>query len=340
MAIIALIATPIILGIINDAREKANERSVELYASAVRNAVAAYQLTNANAPTSFSDLTIQYDGDVVCSVQELYEDGSFYLEGCKVNNGEKEYSYGIKQGTTIEVGKMSICNPLNVRTKGVYTAGDKYECDVDPNKEGYDHTFYILTTPEEGATSINLIMDRNICEDGNEATENNTCVYAYTELGDAAGTGPVTAMAKLNAATSKWDNVLSLNITYDDEGGNFENFALTGKARLPYHSEVNVYDFGVGEYAYLYNNLTPDNYYCYNIGEEGNEEEVSCDEAENIEGVYKEGMTHILGIDGYWTFDCDDSVSAWCVCSDGYLSYSEVSLDNQYGVRPVINLSI
>ena len=41
LAIIALIATPIILGIINDAREKANERSVELYASAVRNAVAA-----------------------------------------------------------------------------------------------------------------------------------------------------------------------------------------------------------------------------------------------------------------------------------------------------------
>ena len=41
LAIIALIATPIILGIINDVREKANERSVELYASAVRNAVAA-----------------------------------------------------------------------------------------------------------------------------------------------------------------------------------------------------------------------------------------------------------------------------------------------------------
>ena len=43
LAIIALIATPIILGIINDAREESNERSVELYASAVRNAVASYQ---------------------------------------------------------------------------------------------------------------------------------------------------------------------------------------------------------------------------------------------------------------------------------------------------------
>ena len=52
LAIIALIATPIILGIINDAREESNERSVELYASAVRNAVAAYQLTHPNAPTT------------------------------------------------------------------------------------------------------------------------------------------------------------------------------------------------------------------------------------------------------------------------------------------------
>ena len=31
LAIIALIATPIILGIINDAKDSANERSVELY---------------------------------------------------------------------------------------------------------------------------------------------------------------------------------------------------------------------------------------------------------------------------------------------------------------------
>lgn len=67
LAIIALIATPIILGIINDAREKANERSAELYASAVRNAIASYQLTHPNAPTKFTDLDIQYDGEVECT---------------------------------------------------------------------------------------------------------------------------------------------------------------------------------------------------------------------------------------------------------------------------------
>ena len=99
LAIITLIATPIILGIINDAREKANERSVELYASAVRNAIASYQLTSLNAPKSFDDLTIEYDGNVVCETEELYEDGSFYITGCTVNGIEVEYTYGEKQVT-------------------------------------------------------------------------------------------------------------------------------------------------------------------------------------------------------------------------------------------------
>ena len=100
LAIIALIATPIILGIINDARKESNERSVELYASAVRNAIASYQLTNPNAPASFSDLTIEHDGEVVCETEELYADGSFYIANCTVNGTLVEgYTYGEPQET-------------------------------------------------------------------------------------------------------------------------------------------------------------------------------------------------------------------------------------------------
>ena len=97
LAIIALIATPIILNIINDAREKANERSVELYASAVRNAMAAYQLTGTSAPTSFEDLDIEYDRNVECETEELYSDGSFYIADCTVNGNVVNYAYGEKQ---------------------------------------------------------------------------------------------------------------------------------------------------------------------------------------------------------------------------------------------------
>ena len=99
LAIIALIATPIILGIINDARKESNERSAELYASAVRNAIASYQLTNPNAPTSFSELDIEHDGNVVCATEELYADGSFYIADCTVNGDEVDYTYGEQQVT-------------------------------------------------------------------------------------------------------------------------------------------------------------------------------------------------------------------------------------------------
>jgi len=153
LAIIALIATPIILGIINDAREKANERSVELYASAVRNGIAAYQLTNANAPTSFSDLNVQYDGKVECTVEELYEDGSFYLEGCKVNNGEKEYSYGEKQES--EVAK--VCS-IEKQDASKYSKGDVVTCNIgdEPDK------FYVIEDADLTATTIKMLTEKNI----------------------------------------------------------------------------------------------------------------------------------------------------------------------------------
>ena len=100
LAIIALISTPIILGIINDARKESNERSAELYASAVRNAIASYQLTHPTAPTSFSELNIEHDGNVVCETEELYADGSFYIADCTVNGTLVEgYTYGEPQET-------------------------------------------------------------------------------------------------------------------------------------------------------------------------------------------------------------------------------------------------
>ena len=40
LAIIALIAVPIILNIIEDAKNESNKRSVELYGSAIKNAIA------------------------------------------------------------------------------------------------------------------------------------------------------------------------------------------------------------------------------------------------------------------------------------------------------------
>ena len=106
LAIIALIATPIILGIINDAREESNERSVELYASAVRNGIAAHQLRTGNEvlPGTYNETNklpfeVDYEGKVECTNVIISESGKVSLEGCTVNGGEKTYNYGIEEET-------------------------------------------------------------------------------------------------------------------------------------------------------------------------------------------------------------------------------------------------
>ena len=138
LAIIALIATPIILGIINDARKESNEKSAELYASAVRNAIASYQLTHPTAPTSFSELDIEHDGNVVCEKEELYADGSFYIADCTVNGTE---------GTTAAPSNPSSVPPTGeIRYLGYDVTDGKvsaaYGCftrnDVEYCLKGYD----------------------------------------------------------------------------------------------------------------------------------------------------------------------------------------------------------
>ena len=127
LAIIALISTPIILNIISDSKEESNKRSVELYGKAVENAVAKYQLNNNESilgtftttdgktlTKGEKELKVEYNGNVVCTTTEIYEDGTVYLADCTVNGGDKKYTYG-----------KLILKP------GAYDANDKLIADWD-----------------------------------------------------------------------------------------------------------------------------------------------------------------------------------------------------------------
>ena len=217
LAIIALIATPIILGIINDAREKANERSVELYASAVRNAIAAYQLTGTNAPESFEDLDIEYDGTVVCETEELYEDGSFYIADCTVNGTEVDYTYGTQQLTQVykpqyywfEMYSMagigdSLPSSAKQSVAEIDTQGKQYYIGLDV-EEGKVSAAYACFTrngieyclkPSDFVTSTEIIKDAysdvadtNNCSFGNNSSDCSSddslraTAYSYGDVG-------------------------------------------------------------------------------------------------------------------------------------------------------------
>ena len=160
LAIIALIATPIILGIINDAREKANERSVELYASAVRNGIAAHQLRTGNevAPGTYNEsnplpFEPDYEGDVKCTNVIISEDGKVSLEKCTVNGGIKEYSYGIKAEPLVE----KVCT-IERQNENKYSKGDVVTCELSESTD----KFYVIEDAELTTTTIQMLTEKNI----------------------------------------------------------------------------------------------------------------------------------------------------------------------------------
>ena len=100
LAIIALIAVPILLNVIEKSRDEANERSIELYADAIKNGLATYQLHNDDeVPTgTYSSetlpFTVNYNGDVECDSIKIRENKKLTLSNCKVNGEEVNYIYG------------------------------------------------------------------------------------------------------------------------------------------------------------------------------------------------------------------------------------------------------
>lgn len=380
LAIIAVIAVPIVLNIINDSKESATLRSAEMYIKSAELSIAQSTLKNKNITdgtynlkdgdiclnTGCTDkLEVEVSGKVPDSGTITMLNGniselSLVLDGKEIYKNDK--------GELVYLKKLNdICKPAKEQffATSPLEAGYEYECEVKP---GTKYNFYVLSREEDG--SINLIMDRNINSDGTPVTkaihlddkDENGGIYNYVAWinQDDYGTlypndddicweesvcaltnkGPITAMNFLDNATSDWSNIPNLNLTYNDELERFTNFKITGKARLPYESEVSEYDWDEGTNGYLYNHLQVD---C--CDEEENE--VACEDADHIYGIVGERIENIDGIYGYWTLSsCPDfSDFAWAVDYNGivnidFVDNDHVGNDLVYGARPVINLKI
>ena len=313
LAIIALIATPIILGIINDAREKANERSVELYASAVRNGIAAYQLREGKeveAKTYTKDtlpFEVEYDGKVDCTSIVISEDGKVSLDKCTVNGGEKTYNYGTKQEN--DVIKLCTANTtkaiaylygglddpmlessygrgevgLLASVDGAYTTGVAYTCNFIDDSETNNMTFFVLSS-----------------------TENDVTLIAGSYLGGISAWCGDETLCKTNGS---WDNTKG---------------PITANAVLLDRTST-------------WGKLT-----------EEQKSTIKLPTKDQIEGAYEGTMpkwlysftTPPFAI-SYWTSTPDVSYSsdAWVVDCNGNIYGLSVNYDSFYGVRPVITLS-
>ena len=244
LAIILLIALPVMTSIISNAKEKTNEDSVNLYGKAIENAIndyyVKYPLENEVTIKQLEDggfLNLK-GNKVECDTVRII-DRDVYLANCKVGNKYVDATYGENLGKLVD----------DADKDGKISRGDKYTYKVN-NEDKFN--FYVLGENADG--TVNLIMDRNICEDGTtDYTENNNyCNYAWYSNGsentinntNTNKFGPLIGMGKLYNGTKDWIYVPNMNLEYNDITDQV-NAGYTGETTYGYGG-VNIVD-GIGK---------------------------------------------------------------------------------------------
>ena len=315
LAIIALIATPIVMNVIENSKKGAAERSAENYIDAVETKVATSRLDgnilegtytiddngNLTGNGLTKPLIIEMSGTKPTGGTVTIENGQVVPTGTTITIGDYDVSYNEENKAYVATKIMPICE---LKEGTALAIGSKYECTV---KEGETQIFYVLEdgdntelTPETGgiATSgkVSLIMDRNI---------DNTTV-AWNKSGsnsNGIGTGEGEAGKKLADITSSegfgWTAVTSDEVSLPTA----EQIA---KAAGQTFNNETIYSLP----TWLYSNFD----------------------------VYA-GPPY-----AYWTStpNASNSWSAWRVDYDGDLDNNDavfIDWDGNYGVRPVITIS-
>lgn len=99
LAIIALIATPLVMNTITKAQEGADLRSVEGYAKAVEAAYYEGQITETDYTIEDAATDAVYSGAQVTECTPTLENNAVKLTGCKVN-GKGNFTYSAATGAS------------------------------------------------------------------------------------------------------------------------------------------------------------------------------------------------------------------------------------------------
>lgn len=136
IAVISIIATPLVMNIIRNSKESSRKRSIDNYGKAIELAVTSYLLDNGKFPTDVSQLNIEYSGSKVeCGVEYINDDNSIYLEECKVNDRLVEnYTYG-KDGRPASLRLISQSNPIEITNYNDGNKGEMYTFDHEATEQ-------------------------------------------------------------------------------------------------------------------------------------------------------------------------------------------------------------
>ncbi len=360
LAIIALIATPIVLDIIEDSKESSVKRSIELYGGAVENAVAKAQLNGSVVPSGKyttadgktltqgeTTLKVDYNGaKVVCEVNITIQ-GEISLKGCKVNGKETEYTYGKiedannKTYTNGEVVYFDVTTGKSCDTYTKENSNTNYNGIGGTENQNGCMKFYAFN--DDGKDTINLILDHNT----------TATVKWYSSNTNASG--PKEVLEELKTDTSSWVGTITPENYSIDQTGQPSNAKYTidyssYKARLITAQEIAQITGNTGwdekvaasDCYYFDSKTTTESDTCKRGNTTGckygwlyDRTLTSCTE----HGCLNNADSSMTGY-GYWTSTptASDSSLAWLVYHPGELENHHYVGYDGYGVRPVITV--
>ena len=357
LAIIALIATPIVLNIIDDTKEESSLRSAEFYLKGLELSIAQEILEEENIPDGVYN--VLENGNICLSDEDCTNPLTVEVKGKKpesgtilIQNGQiKDVSLNIDNKIVVKKNNKiiysntvdDICEiKKDVEPKGM-SAGDKYECKVNA---GTKHTFYVLTTPNQNDSYVNLIMNQNINSDGTEAgmtgiylDENsvyNLVPWSLENEGNLKG--PITAMQFLYEATKSWTNIEPLNYVYEDiKSQNVMGNA--GYTSIIYSNGIATVMSQSGEKTIVGTRQVPFRVRMPIYLDDSNKTEVADKTSLNeylYDNLDPEGNDFLFG---YWTFSSSKEgyLIAWHVDCEGTV-YTDYINEELYGIRPVITI--
>ena len=304
LAIIALIATPIVMNTIKNAKKGAAERSADNYIDAVETAVATKRLDgdilegtytindkgNLEGNGLTEPLVIEMNGNkpsggtITIKDGQVTTDSKMTVRGYDViyNPTNKKYEATEKEISSTEVlCKAETATTIGNMPSGSFNYGDEYICNLGDKDDSKNLTFFVLDKTD---TEVSLIMNKNL---GNTVKWSDD---GSNHLDDDESKQATTAKKELSSSTVNWTRLTANQIT------------------LPTHGQI--YDA------------------IYSTGNDTN----------NLPTwLYFNGATSSVG---YWTSTPYPDNRAFCVDSSGvmYSDGEDVSTTTN-GIRPVITIS-
>ena len=356
LAIIALIATPIVMNTIKNAKKGAAERSADSYIDAVETTVATSKLDSDGIPDG--TYTINEDGNLTGN--GLKEPLEIEMKGNKPTSGTITIKDGqVTKDSTMTIGGYDVkYNEDNKKYEATEKGNKTYEngevvyFNVTTGEKCSD---YIETQSNTGTKSgcmkfyafnddrkdkVNLILDHN-----------TTATVEWNSSGSNEA-GPKEVLEQLKTDTSSWKGTETpANYIMDQTGqpsnANYTINYSSYKARLITTNEIAQITGNItwnektaSSLFYLDTNTTIASNTCKSGDTSGCQYGWLYDRTNTGCITYGCSNNSDVSTQGYWTSSCRASTStiAWSVFYVGRLGNVNINNSNVYGVRPVIEV--